>query len=73
MKLADPLACRVERRVFAFLLFDGARLAPIPAWRLLSSAGFAVRFRAAARPLGLGANRARGRAIVSSRLELRCQ
>jgi hypothetical protein len=32
MKIAESVACRVERRVFAFLAFDGARLALV--WRL---------------------------------------
>jgi hypothetical protein len=32
MKIAESVACGVESRVFAFLAFDGARLALV--WRL---------------------------------------
>ncbi len=60
-------------RLSVILAFNGARLAPILAWRLLRSAGFAVLFRAAARLLGLGTGRARNRGFVCSRLGLRYQ
>jgi len=34
--IAEPVARRVEQRVFAFLAFDCVRLAPALVWRLLS-------------------------------------
>jgi hypothetical protein len=57
-KIAEPVAWRVEPRVFVFLAFDGAPLAPGLAWSFLSSASFSVLFVAAARLLAFGKSQA---------------
>lgn len=70
--IAEPVAWRVEPRVFVTLAFDGAQRAPILAWRPLSSVSISGLFVAAAHLLGLGKSRARHRTIVCSRLGLKC-
>jgi hypothetical protein len=63
-RVTEPVAWRVEPRVFVLFAFDGARFAPGLAWSLLNSASLAVLVMAAARPLGFGPSRARSRKIV---------